>query len=283
MAAIANTSIISSSVTPNIDLANRFIEFPSLLFSQYIRAHGFNPSDYYVIFSANLARGFINMTFQEDLIEINPTNPPQQTIIWMHGLGADGNDFVPVVPELHLPDSMPIRFVFPHAPVMPVTLNNGYKMRAWFDIYELTRSARIDESGIASAVDIVEKLIAREEARGISAANIILAGFSQGAVVALTTGLCYPERLGGIIALSGYLPVADKVFARASKANRDIPIFIAHGTDDPIVPYTHGKGTCMALKREGYSVTWHDYPMQHSVCATEIRDISDWIQSIKNK
>ena len=223
------------------------------------------------------------MTNEPELIEINPAGQAEKCIIWLHGLGADGNDFVPIVPELHLPATMPVRFVFPHAPIMPVTINNGYKMRAWFDIYDISKNAKIDESGIADSVTTVAKLITRETARGIDTSDIILAGFSQGAVIALTTGLCYPQRLGGIIALSGYLPLADKVFARASQVNRDLPIFIAHGTEDPIVPFTHGKGTYMALKREGYPVTWHSYPMPHSVCAPEIKDISQWLQSIKNE
>jgi len=217
-------------------------------------------------------------------IEINPTNlPPKKSIIWLHGLGADGSDFVPIVSELGLPASLGIRFVFPNAPIMPVTINQGYEMRAWFDIYGLSIAAKIDTAGIALSISQLELLIQHEESQGIETTNIILAGFSQGAVVALMTGLCYPKPLGGIMALSGYLPLADETLKKASAANRDIPIFIAHGTEDTIVPYTLGKATYAALMQAGYPASWHSYPMPHSVCADEVNDISQWIQSIKNK
>lgn len=213
-------------------------------------------------------------------IEINPSTTASKCVIWLHGLGADGSDFVPIVPELHLPAALGVRFIFPHAPVMPVTLNNGYEMPAWFDIYDLSRLSKIDEAGINNSIETVVKIIAREEERGITSNNIILAGFSQGAVIALSAGLRHPKRLAGIIALSGYLPLADKVIGNASPANRETPIFVAHGSEDNVVPYSHGKGTYTALKRAGFAATWHSYEMQHSVCGEEVSDIGKWMQDV---
>lgn len=219
----------------------------------------------------------MNIEETQQNIEIAPATPATKSVIWLHGLGADGSDFVSIVPELKLPTSSAVRFIFPHAPIMPVTINNGYEMRAWFDIYDLAIAKRIDEAGIAQSVKTIDSLIENEVARGIATENIILAGFSQGAVIALTAGLTYPKKLGGIMALSGYLPLADKVLQHASAANQSIPIFIAHGTEDPIVPYALGKGTYVALQQAGYPVSWHSYDMPHCVCAEEIKDISHWI------
>lgn len=215
-------------------------------------------------------------------IEIESASSAQRSIILLHGLGADGSDFVPLVSELHLPISLCVRFIFPHAPHMPVTINNGYEMRAWFDIDNLSPAAKIDEKGIAASVTMLEELVKREESRGIETNNIILAGFSQGAVIALTTGLRYPKPLAGLLVLSSYLPLADKVLQNASSVNRQIPIFIAHGTEDPIVPYALGKASYVTLKQAGYPVSWHSYPMPHSICASEINDISQWMQGILN-
>ena len=173
---------------------------------------------------------------------------------------------------------MGVRFVFPHAPVMPVTINNGYEMRAWFDIVSLTLDGQIDTLGIAKSIGMVEKLIEREVAQGVSTNNIVLAGFSQGALIALATGLSYLEPLAGIIALSGYLPL--ETFTNASEANKNTPIFIAHGTEDPIVPYALGKATYVALQQANYPTEWHSYRMPHSVCEDEINDISKWMLKI---
>lgn len=212
-------------------------------------------------------------------LEVNAVKH-QYTVIWLHGLGADGYNFLSIVPELKLPESLGIRFIFPHAPVMPVTINQGLAMRAWFDIYELSLQAKIDEKGIMQSVKSVQALIIKENAKGILSSHIFLAGFSQGAVVALTTGLLHSERLGGVLALSGFLPLADKLIARANPSNRTLPIFVAHGTVDEVLPFALGEMTYHALHQAGYLVTWHAYPMAHSVCDAEIRDISSWLQGI---
>jgi phospholipase/carboxylesterase len=213
-------------------------------------------------------------------LEINPSNPVRKCIIWLHGLGADGHDFVPIVPELHLPETLGgIRFIFPHAPIRPITINNGNEMRAWYDIASLTSNGIMDEIGIAKSVITIEKLIEKEESRGMASTDIILAGFSQGAVIAFATGLRHAKPLAGIIALSGYLPLAELASPKANAANQSIPIFIGHGTNDPIVPYSLGKVAYVTLKRAEFPVSWHSYSMGHSVCAEEIRDISQWIQT----
>lgn len=222
-----------------------------------------------------------------DYIEINPKTNAQKSVIWLHGLGADGHDFVPIVPELQLPTTLGVRFIFPHAPVMPVTLNNGYEMRAWFDIHGITPLAKIDKDGIAQSISSIQTLIAQEEARGITSENIVLAGFSQGAVIALITGLCFAKPLAGIMALSGFLPLVSDVLQNASSANAKIPILMAHGTQDMVVPYAFGKASCDALQSAGYSIDWHSYPMAHSVCAEEVNDMSQWLKKylslVKNK
>jgi len=212
-------------------------------------------------------------------IEIDAPQP-KSSVIWLHGLGADGSDFVPIVPELRLPESLGMRFVFPHAPVMPITMNQGYEMRAWFDIFELSIQAEIDETGISRSVEMVHRLIQQEISRGIPTNRIFLAGFSQGSVIALTTGLSYASPLGGVIALSGYLPLAEKVLQHAHPVNSQLPIFIAHGMDDTVLPYALGKATYVALQQAGYPVDWHSYQMAHTVCAEEVADISSWLQNI---
>jgi phospholipase/carboxylesterase len=213
-------------------------------------------------------------------IEIEPAAQAEKSIIWLHGLGADGNDFAPIVPELNLPKTLNVRFIFPNAPVMPVSINNGYKMPAWFDIYGVDLGSKIDATGIAKSVSTLGVLIAREIERGVATKNIVLGGFSQGAVIALIAGLTYPESLAGIIALSGFLPLAQETFANGSSANKHIPIFMAHGTEDPIVPINMGALSYEALKGAGYPASWHSYAMPHSVCGQEIHDITEFLLKV---
>jgi len=210
-------------------------------------------------------------------VELVPENAPIGSVLWLHGLGADGHDFVPVVPELDLPKTLPLRFIFPHAPLRPVTINNGYVMRAWFDIYGVSLDMEIDEEGIGQSVALVNQWIADEIKRGISADKIILAGFSQGAVIALHAGLRYPERLGGILALSGALPAAERLFSERSPANDGLPIFIAHGSEDTVIPMMLGQASAQLLEKKGYQTTWRSYQMPHSVCHQEIQDIAKWL------
>jgi phospholipase/carboxylesterase len=211
-----------------------------------------------------------------DAIEIETGKNPKTSIIWMHGLGADGNDFVPIVPELDLPDA-PIRFVFPNAPVQPVTINGGMRMRAWYDISD-SAIRREDEPGVRASQALIEALMVREKERGAN--RLVLAGFSQGGAIALQTGLRQPERLAGIMALSTYVPVADKLAAEASPANRDVPIFMAHGTQDPVITFARAQQSRDLLQSLGYAVEWHQYPMPHSVCAEEVRDIGAWLKTV---
>lgn len=213
-------------------------------------------------------------------IEIETGDNPRHAVIWLHGLGADGSDFVPVVPELGLNDLPGIRFVFPHAPSIPVTCNGGYVMPAWYDIISLEPdSRRVDEAGILHSREALRALIARENQRGIPAERIFLAGFSQGGAVAYTTALTHPEKLAGLIALSTYLPTPQIVNAEASAANRDLPIFAAHGTADDIVSPVLGLAARDFLIRNGYRPEWHEYPMPHSVCIEEIVDIGRWLRA----
>jgi phospholipase/carboxylesterase len=218
-----------------------------------------------------------------ECIEIETAPQPTATVIWLHGLGADGNDFAPIVPELRLAGAPAIRFVFPHAPTMPVTINNGYVMRAWYDVsfgdLEGT-TRRADEAGVRASQGRVGRLIEREIARGIAARRIVVAGFSQGGAVALQTGLRYPQRLAGIMALSTYLPLADSLVAEAAAANRDVPIFYVHGTHDPVIPLAMATASHAKLIEAGYAVEWHEYPMQHSVCGEEVAAISAWLTGV---
>jgi phospholipase/carboxylesterase len=213
-------------------------------------------------------------------LELETGRPPTASVIWLHGLGADGHDFEPIVPELDLPDSLPVRFVFPHAPMQPVTINGGAVMRAWYDVYGLQDVRREDAAGVRVSQAAVEELLARETKRGIPASRLVLAGFSQGGAIALQTGLRHPERLAAIMALSTYLPVADTLAAEASAANRDVPIFMAHGLDDPLIPIERAQLSRKLLESAGYRVEWHAYPMEHSVCAQEIADISAWLRRV---
>jgi phospholipase/carboxylesterase len=222
-------------------------------------------------------RPFIN-DIDATAIELDSSTPADSCIIWLHGLGADGSDFVSLVPELHLPPTLPTRFIFPHAPFRPITFNPGYEMRAWFDIIALSHHAPIDEAGILASKAIITSIIEREEARGIRSDRIILAGFSQGAVIALATGLSYAKPLAGLLMLSGYLPIAEQILGASHPANRHTPIFVAHGTQDTILSYALGKRVYVTLKQAGYAVSWHNYEMAHSLCTAEIHDISQWIQ-----
>lgn len=213
-------------------------------------------------------------------IEIETAPNPQVAVIWMHGLGADGNDFVPLVQELDLTGLPGIRFIFPHAKTMPVTINNGYVMRAWYDIVGTDIARREDETGLrASQVD-VEALIAREKARGIPAERIILAGFSQGCAMTLQTGLRHDEKLAGLLCLSGYVPLADKISNERSEASLKTPIFLVHGTHDGVIPVARAHQSRDLLKALGYQVEWHEYMMQHSLCLEELNDIGAWLKKV---
>lgn len=210
-------------------------------------------------------------------VEINTGNKPAGTVIWMHGLGADGWDFVPIVKELGLPEKLALRFIFPHAPMRPVTLNNGYVMRAWYDI-AMTELQRItDEKGIRESQRQIEAFMAREKERGIASDKIVLAGFSQGGAIALQTGLRHAEPLAGILALSTYLALAESLAAEGTPANKSIPIFMAHGSEDPVVPIELAETSRDTLKSHGYNVRWTDYPMPHSVCMEEVAAIGEWL------
>jgi phospholipase/carboxylesterase len=214
-----------------------------------------------------------------DAIQLETGRDPARSVIWLHGLGADGRDFVPIVGELDLPDS-PIRFVFPHAPVQPVTINNGMSMRAWYDIVADDLARREDERGVRASQGLVEALSARERERGVPAARIVLAGFSQGGAISLQTGLRHAERLAGIMALSTYVPIASALEAERNAANGDVPIFMAHGTQDPIIPLAHARRSRELLERLGYPVEWHEYAMPHSVSPQEIDDIGAWLRRV---
>jgi len=213
-------------------------------------------------------------------IELETRPHPDAAVIWMHGLGADGNDFAPIIPELGLPPSLGIRFVFPHAPTRPVTINGGYVMRAWYDIVGGDLTTRGDEAGIRDSQQRVEQLVAREKARGVAASRIVLAGFSQGGVIALQSGLRHSERLAGIMALSTYLALPQALAAEANAANRDVPIFMAHGTDDPVILHAWAEQSRRTLEAQGYNVEWHAYPMAHSLCLEEVRDIAAWLKKV---
>jgi phospholipase/carboxylesterase len=215
-----------------------------------------------------------------ETLEVETGPRPTCAVIWLHGLGADGHDFEPIVPELELPDTPAVRFVFPHAPLQAVTINGGAVMRAWYDIYNLDGARREDDAGVRASAQRVEALIAREAERGVPAARVVLAGFSQGGAIALHAGLRHPARLAGIMALSTYLPLASSVAAEASAANRNVPIFMAHGELDSLIPIERARMSRNALQRAGYVVDWREYPMQHAVCAEEIADIAAWLRGV---
>ena len=215
-----------------------------------------------------------------ETIEIETAPAPRASIIWLHGLGADGHDFVPIVPELELPKTLAVRFVFPHAPMRAVTINGGAVMRAWYDVVAGGMDRREVEAGVRESARRVEALIDRELSRGVVASSIVLAGFSQGGAMALHTGLRHAERLAGIMALSCFLPLADAVATEASPANRDTQIFMAHGTHDPLIPLARGRLAYDLLPGLGYRTAWHEYRMPHSVCAEEVADIAAWLTHV---
>jgi len=220
------------------------------------------------------------MTQLLDNIEIETAPNPTIAVVWLHGLGADGNDFVPLVRELDLTGLPGIRFVFPHANTMPVTINGGYVMRSWYDIVATDLTRREDEGGLRASQLQVEALIAREKARGIPASRIILAGFSQGCAMTLQTGLRHPEKLAGMLCLSGYLPLSSVAAAERSEASLGTPIFMAHGVQDPVVPFARAEESRKVVEALGYQVEWHAYPMQHTLCLEEVQDISKWIRKV---
>ena len=213
-------------------------------------------------------------------IELETAPNPTASVIWLHGLGADGNDFVPIVPELRLPETLRLRFVFPHAPVRAVTINNGMRMRAWYDISAADLTNRADLAGVRESQAQLEALIERENTRGMPSERIVLAGFSQGGAIALYTGLRRRERLAGIMALSTYLIAPDKLADEASAANRGVPIFMAHGTADQVVRLQWAEASKRMLEAAGYVVEWHAYRMEHSVCLEEIQAIGAWLTKV---
>ena len=212
-----------------------------------------------------------------EVIEAETGENPTATILILHGLGADGNDFVPIAEELQLDEVGPVRFIFPHAPVMPVTINNGYRMRAWYDIVGFDADAPQDEAGLRRSQALVEALVAREKQRGIASGRIVLAGFSQGCAMALLTGLRHAEPLAGIAGLSGYLPLADKTAAERHPANQKTSIFLAHGAQDEVVALERAEASRDALQALGYPVEWHEYLMGHAVNPLEIEELNDWL------
>ena len=213
-------------------------------------------------------------------IELESAPNPTAAVIWMHGLGADGNDFAPLAPQLDLAGCQPIRFIFPHAPSVPVSINNGYVMPAWYDILVMDLVRVEDAAGIHQSALAIEALIANEVARGIQPANIVLAGFSQGCAMALHTGLRHANKLAGIMALSGYLPLASTLAAERKPANATTPIFMAHGTQDPVVPLARAEDTRDALQALGYAVDWNTYPMPHSLHPKEVADIGAFLRKV---
>jgi phospholipase/carboxylesterase len=215
-----------------------------------------------------------------DSIQIETAPDPTVSIIWMHGLGADGSDFVPIVRELDLTGCPAIRFVFPHAPTLPVTINNGYVMPAWYDILGPDLVQREDEKGLRTSQAAIEQLIAQEKSRGIAADRIVLAGFSQGCAMAIQTGLRHPEKLAGLLCLSGYVPIQATIPVERHGANQNTPIFMAHGRADQVISIDRAEKSRDLLQLLGYPVEWHEYPMPHSVCAEELEDISVWLRRV---
>jgi phospholipase/carboxylesterase len=222
------------------------------------------------------------MSYREEespaAVVLVPDRPADASVIWMHGLGADGYDFVPLVPELGLPADLAPRFVFPHAEPRPVTVNGGMVMRAWYDIASLDSRGSSDDTGIRGSVAAIARVIGAERALGIASERILLAGFSQGGVIALHTALRHAERLAGVLALSTYLPLADALFAECSAANAGLPVLMCHGREDGVLPLALGQAACAALRARGYPVEWREYPMAHAVCAPEVGAISAWLK-----
>ncbi|MNK50900.1 Carboxylesterase 2 [compost metagenome] len=217
-----------------------------------------------------------------ETVEIETAPNPTVSIIWMHGLGADGNDFVPIVRELDLSGCPGIRFVFPHAPEIPVTVNGFREMPAWYDVVVTEFGREEDEAGLRASQVSINELIEREKARGIAANKILIAGFSQGCAMTFQVGLRYPERLGGLLCLSGYVPIDSTVEAEASAANKDIPIYYGHGRGDQVIPITRAQRSLSLLQALGYQVEWHEYNMPHSVCGPQLDDISNFLKRVLN-
>jgi len=215
-----------------------------------------------------------------DCLEIETAPNPTHAVIWMHGLGADNQDFAPLVTDLGLTNSPAVRFIFPNAPVRPVTVNGGFPMRAWYDILAPDLVRREDAKGLQDSQCAIQALIARENARGIAAQHIVLAGFSQGCALTLQTGLRHPQTLAGLIGLSGYLPLAERLAGEAHPANQRTPIFLAHGTLDPVVALPRAESARDVLRAHGYAVDWQTYPMPHSVCPQEVQDIARFLQTV---
>ena len=213
-----------------------------------------------------------------ECVEVTTGSDPVGSVIWLHGLGADGHDFEPIVPELSLPADLSLRFVFPHAPVRPVTINGGMAMRAWYDIVSLDAEGRADAAGVHESTAILEALVGREKERGIAAGKIVIAGFSMGGAIAINTALHTQEKLAGLMALSTYLPLPGEL--DAASGSRDMPVFMAHGSFDPMLPLQWGQLSAQTLREAGFAVEWHEYPMAHAVCPEEIRDIREWLLTI---
>ena len=218
------------------------------------------------------------MNFPET-VEVEPPSEPIGSVVWLHGLGADGHDFEPIVPELRLQE-LPLRFVFPHAPVRPVTINGGMAMRAWYDIISLDRNGAQDEDGIRASSGVLDALIEREIERGIDPSKIVVAGFSQGGAIALHTALRATHKLAGLLALSTWLPLSHTLQSEVSSQAASLPIFLAHGTQDPMLPIDFGHESRATLESLGFEVEWHEYPMGHGVCPQEIGDIRSWLMGV---
>lgn len=220
------------------------------------------------------------MSIDEAPIVIEPPRPATASVVWLHGLGADGHDFEPIVAELDEAVTRDVRFVFPHAPHRPVTINGGMVMRAWYDIVHEDVARRADERGVRESAAILDELIATERAAGIAPERIVAAGFSQGGAIVLHAGLRYPDPLAGIMALSTYLPLREPTASEAAAANRGVPIFMAHGSHDPVIPLSTSDDSSAFLRGLGYTVELHTYPIPHSVCAEELRDIGNWLERV---
>ncbi len=213
-------------------------------------------------------------------VEVNPTGEHKATVIWLHGLGDSGNGFAPIAPELRLPESLGVRFVFPHAPVRPVTINGGMQMRAWYDIKTMDFNHRADVEGVLDSAERVEALLEAELAKGIPSHKVVLAGFSQGGVIAYHLGTRLNKKLAGILALSTYMSQPEKLAEQGSDTNRDTPIMVAHGQNDDVVPMFLGHAAYKVLVENGYQAKWHEYQMQHNVVMQEVQDISTWLQQV---
>jgi phospholipase/carboxylesterase len=215
-----------------------------------------------------------------ETVEVITGENPQGSVIWLHGLGADGHDFEPIVPELRLAADLSLRFIFPHAPVQPVTINGGMAMRSWYDIVSFDSEGRADRAGVLASSDLLEGLIAREIERGVAPQKIVVAGFSQGGAVAIHTALQTEHPIAGLMALSTYMALPDDAASAVSR--KDLPIFMAHGSFDPVLRMEWGRSSADRLIEAGYAVDWHEYPMAHAVCPQEIADISNWLSAIYN-